>query len=115
MSKTKVVHDLPAGGRSIALWAGVIALANQGRAVNGLGSLDGRNNTLPMLYALPASDFHDVTTGCNQTTDIPGYCASRGWDAVTGLGTPDAARLVPDRHFRSLETSGKERLLFRRA
>jgi hypothetical protein len=56
----------------------------------------------PALYALadnPASyaaDFHDVTVGSNQTSTIPGYSASTGWDAVTGLGTPDAATLIPD-------------------
>jgi hypothetical protein len=43
-----------------------------------------------------AADFHDVTLGNNQTTDVPGYDATTGWDPVTGLGTPDAAKLVPD-------------------
>jgi hypothetical protein len=27
---------------------------------------------------------------------IPGYSGSTGWDAVTGLGTPNAANLLPD-------------------
>jgi subtilase family serine protease len=42
--------------------------------------------------------FHDITVGCNTqtSTSIPGYCASQGWDAVTGLGTPDVANLIPD-------------------
>jgi subtilase family serine protease len=76
-------------------WAGLTALADQ-IAGRDLGFLN------PALYAIandPASyaaDFYDVTTGCNQTTSIPGYCASPGWDAVTGLGTPDAAKLIPD-------------------
>ena len=57
----------------------------------------------PSLYAIAnnpaqyAADFYDVTSGpCNQTTSIPGYCSSKGWDAVTGLGTPNAAALIPD-------------------
>jgi len=56
----------------------------------------------PALYQIAsdparyASDFFDVTAGCNQLTDVPGYCASAGWDAVTGLGTPNAANLLPD-------------------
>jgi hypothetical protein len=56
----------------------------------------------PALYQIAnnpaqyASDFFDVTLGNNQTTSIPGYAASPGWDAVTGLGTPNAARLLPD-------------------
>jgi hypothetical protein len=38
-----------------------------------------------------------VTTGNNQTDPtIAGYSATTGWDPVTGLGTPNAANLVPD-------------------
>ncbi len=43
-----------------------------------------------------AADFYDVTTGCSQISSIPGYCAGQGWDPVTGLGTPNAANLIPD-------------------
>jgi len=57
----------------------------------------------PALYQIAnnaaqyANDFHDVTTGNNQANpSISGYSASQGWDAVTGLGTPDAANLLPD-------------------
>jgi subtilase family serine protease len=42
------------------------------------------------------TDFYDVTTGNNQADPaIPGYPATTGWDPVTGLGTPNAAALVP--------------------
>jgi hypothetical protein len=27
---------------------------------------------------------------------VPGYPATNGWDPVTGLGTPNAALLIPD-------------------
>ncbi len=72
------------GGTSLAspMWAGVIAIANQGRVINGLGTLDGATATLPKIYALPASDFHDVTSGNN------GYAAGAGYDLVTGRGSP---------------------------
>jgi subtilase family serine protease len=57
----------------------------------------------PALYAIAnnpakyAADYYDVTVGNNQADpSIPGYLASPGWDAVTGLGTPNAARLLPD-------------------
>jgi hypothetical protein len=37
-----------------------------------------------------------VTTGKNQANPaILGYPATPGWDPVTGLGTPNAANLVP--------------------
>jgi len=36
-------------------WAALIAIANQGRALSGLGSLNGTTQTLPALYNLYAS------------------------------------------------------------
>ncbi len=80
------------GGTSLAspMWAGVLAIANQGRVNAGLGTLDGPTETLPKIYALPKADFHDVTTGNN------GYAAGTGYDLVTGLGTPIVNLLVQD-------------------
>ncbi len=80
------------GGTSLAcpLWAGMIAITDQGRVLAGEGTLNGATQTLPMLYSLPSSDFNDVTTGSNGT-----YSAGIGYDLVTGLGTPKANLLVP--------------------
>jgi hypothetical protein len=80
------------GGTSLSspMWAGLVAIANQGRALNGQSSLNGLTQTLPTLYNLPSSDFHDVTTGSNGT-----YSAGAGYDLTTGLGTPIANMLVP--------------------
>ena len=52
------------GGTSLAcpLWAGMVAIADQGRSIAGLSSLDGFSQTLPTLYSLPAADFHDILT-----------------------------------------------------
>ncbi|HUO08924.1 MAG TPA: proprotein convertase P-domain-containing protein [Phycisphaerae bacterium] len=79
---------LVVGGTSLAapLWAGLIAVADQGRATLGLGTLDGKTQTLPMLYALPSSDFHDVTSGTS--TGSPNLSAAVGYDMTTGRGTP---------------------------
>ena len=85
------------GGTSCSApqWAGLIAIADQ-IAGRDLGYIN------PALYEIAAdptkyaADFFDVTIGNNQTTSIPGYSASKGWDAVTGLGTPNAANLLPD-------------------
>ena len=81
---------LQVGGTSLAapMWAGVIAIANQGRVLNGAGTLNGQADTLPKLYSLPSSNFHDVTTGNN------GYAAKAGYDLVTGLGSPIVNQLV---------------------
>ena len=78
------------GGTSLAapLWAGIIAIADQGRAARGLGSLDGPTQTLPDLYRLPRRDFHAITIGNN------GYRAHRGYNLVTGLGSPYVNRVV---------------------
>lgn len=78
------------GGTSLAtpLFAGIIAVTNQGRVHNGLGTLDGSTETLPALYKLPTSDYHDITTGNN------GYQAGVGYDYVTGIGSP-----IPDNKF----------------
>jgi hypothetical protein len=82
------------GGTSDAApqWAALIAIADQGRIDNGLSSLDGRSQTLPALYGLPASDFHDVTTG--SSTGSPSYSAGPGYDLTTGRGSPVANLIV---------------------
>ncbi len=74
-------------------WAGLIAIADQGRVANGGTSFNSTANqqqTLQALYALPAADFHDITTGYN------GLSAGVGYDELTGLGSPIANLLVPD-------------------
>ncbi|HET6328653.1 MAG TPA: hypothetical protein VFG04_28475 [Planctomycetaceae bacterium] len=83
---------LEVGGTSLAcpLWAGMVAVADQGRALAGLPSLDGPSQTLPTLYQLSSSDFHDITVGNNFT-----FSAMPGYDLVTGRGTPIANLLVP--------------------
>ncbi|MGE0824635.1 MAG: protease pro-enzyme activation domain-containing protein [Candidatus Binatia bacterium] len=78
--------QLVIGGTSAVapLWAGLITLMNQqlGRPVGYIN---------PLLYGLPraASVFHDIKTGSNGA-----YSAQSGWDACTGLGTPDGVKLV---------------------
>ncbi len=78
------------GGTSFSTpaWAAIVAVADQGRQLDGLGSLDGATQTLPLLYQLPASSFHDITTGNN------GFAAAAGYDLVTGLGTPKVQAVV---------------------
>jgi subtilase family serine protease len=78
-------------------WAGLIALADQIAGYD-LGYINPALYTIALDPVKYAADFFDVTQGCNQYpgSTIPGYCASKGWDAVTGLGTPNAAKLIPD-------------------
>jgi hypothetical protein len=84
------------GGTSDAApqWAALIAIADQGRIAAGRSPLDGPTQTLPLLYSLPAADFHDVTTGVSAGS--PALAAGPGYDLVTGRGTPVANRLIAD-------------------
>jgi subtilase family serine protease len=73
-------------------WAALVAIADQGRALQGLGSLDGFSQTLPALYEFASQSystyFHDITSGSN------GKPATTGYDLATGLGSPKAANVV---------------------
>ena len=89
-------YDIGGTSLSCPQWAGIVALADQVNG-GGLGLIN------PALYSLASSnadyaaDFYDVTVGNNQADpSVPGYNASPGWDPITGLGTPNAANLVPD-------------------
>jgi hypothetical protein len=68
-------------------WAALIAIADQGRALNGVSSLA---NGQAALYQLSAADFHDITSGSN------GYAATAGYDEVTGRGSPLANYVIHD-------------------
>ncbi|MFI7013743.1 hypothetical protein [Streptomyces sp. NPDC050164] len=86
------------GGTSLACpqWAGLVSIAAQ---INhgGLGRINPALYKLASNPATYAADFNDVTVGNNTAeTSVPGYSAGTGWDPVTGLGTPNAAKLLPD-------------------
>jgi kumamolisin len=78
-------QDTVIGGTSAVapLWTGLVALLNQS-----LGKPVGYLN--PVLYNKAASGaFHDITAGNNGD-----YQAGPGWDACTGLGSPDGSQLL---------------------
>lgn len=84
-------HGIVGGTSAVApLWAGLIARINQQ-----LGTPSGFLN--PLLYSQVArtNAFHDITTGNNDITgEIGGYRAGAGWDACTGLGSPNGTALA---------------------
>ena len=80
------------GGTSAVapLWAGLIAVINQG-----LGVRAGFVNTLLYSKAQAAGAFHDITQGDNKVgPNAVGYSATAGWDACTGLGSPDGQKIL---------------------
>jgi kumamolisin len=74
------------GGTSAVapLWSGLIALLNQ-KMGKPLGFLQ------PSLYGLPQSTgaFHDILSGSNGA-----FSAGPGWDAASGLGSPEGEKLL---------------------
>jgi hypothetical protein len=78
------------GGTSLGTpaWAAVIAIVDQGRAVQGKGSLDGASQALPMLYSLPANAFNAISG--SPRSEVSGANLS------TGLGSPNGPVLIAD-------------------
>ena len=81
------------GGTSFAAprWAGYLALANQQSENYGLRTLGFIN---PALYTIGlgasyGKDFHDITSGANGS-----YSAQKGYDLVTGWGSPNGPGLI---------------------
>ncbi len=89
---TRVDTSEGASGRTSAvapLMAGLVARLNQAKKKN-VGFLN------PFLYANAAKGVvHDVTSGTNAIhATAKGYEAGAGWDACTGLGTPDGTAIL---------------------
>ena len=72
------------GGTSAVapLWAGLVALLNQSLGAP-VGFLQ------PQLYAMPSGTLNDITK-----EDNGAYNAGPGWDACTGLGSPNGGALL---------------------
>jgi hypothetical protein len=84
--------------------AGLMAIVNQGRTLNGQGTFNASNpqQALSALYSVPSGDFHDITSGTIYTGFFfgvftgPVYSAGPGYDEVSGLGTPVGNSLAND-------------------
>jgi uncharacterized protein (TIGR03437 family) len=92
---------------SAPVFAGVLALLNQYLTSTGTQSQSRLGNINQVLYQFAQnspSAFHDITAGgnivpCapgspNCTSSTIGYKAGPGYDLATGLGSPDAYKLV---------------------
>jgi kumamolisin len=87
---TRVDNSEGASGGTSAvapLMAALVTRLNQAMKKN-VGFLN------PFLYA-NAGVVHDVTSGTNAIANtVKGYTAGQGWDACTGLGTPDGTEML---------------------
>jgi subtilase family serine protease len=76
-------------------WAGLVADGDQlgGHRFGVINQALYSISHSPKQYA---AAMHDITTGNNFVSEIGGgFSAGPGWDAVTGLGTPNAVNLLP--------------------
>ena len=72
--------------------AGIISMVNEHRLKAGKPVMGFLN---PFIYKNPTA-FYDVQTGCNEgcLAHDKGFCATEGFDPVTGYGTPNFPDLV---------------------
>jgi kumamolisin len=77
-------QDTVIGGTSAVspLWAALVARCNQR-----IGGMAG--DLHPALYRIGGDAFHDIVQGDNGD-----YRAGAGWDACTGLGSPNGQALA---------------------
>ncbi|ETW83671.1 serine protease S53 [Heterobasidion irregulare TC 32-1] len=80
------------GGTSASspTFAGVVSLLNDARLARGLPSLGWLN---PLLYSKGVAGLNDITVGHNSGCGTTGFNVTKGWDPVTGLGTPNFGKL----------------------
>ncbi|CAE8595273.1 unnamed protein product [Polarella glacialis] len=101
----------PVGGTSAATpaVAGIAAYLNDYSYQKSGKPLGFLNPLLYQMYAELPGAFTDVTSGDNKCTEsgcfasCQGYYAAKGWDPVTGLGTPVASQMLAylEKHFAS--------------
>merc|ERR1711939_255273 len=82
----------PVAGTSCASPAasGILSLVNDIRIANNQPTLGFLN---PLLYK-NADALNDIVGGSNPGCGSKGFTAVAGWDPVTGLGTPNFAKLA---------------------
>ncbi|CZR67423.1 related to serine protease [Phialocephala subalpina] len=80
------------GGTSAStpIFSAVITRLNEERINAGKGPIGFLN---PSLYANP-SMLNDITNGSNPGCNTIGFSAVKGWDPVTGLGTPNFPKML---------------------
>ena len=83
-------------------WAGIVAIADQ-KARQRLGFINAALYLINLNAKKYAASFHDVTDGNNTVSEsdsdgnlvpVQGFDAGKGWDATTGLGSPNVDQLV---------------------
>ncbi|KAI0123235.1 peptidase S8/S53 domain-containing protein [Xylariales sp. AK1849] len=81
-----------ASGTSLSapIWAAVLTLVNERRLAANKSTV---GLVHPVLYAHPEV-FNDITKGSNPGCNSTGFPAAKGWDPISGLGTPNFPKLI---------------------
>jgi len=95
-------RNMAVGGTSAATltFGGVIAVLNDVRIRSGKPQLGFVNTLLYQMAAEKPKTFNDITVGDNICTEngcastCKGFKCARGWDPITGLGTPNVAEMI---------------------
>jgi len=83
-------NNISGTSASAPTFASVVSLLNDYRITHGKPSLGFLN---PMLYSVGVHGLNDIISGNNPGCNTSGFSAVKGWDPVTGLGTPDFVKL----------------------
>jgi subtilase family serine protease len=75
-------------------WSSLIAIANQDRALNKLGTLNGTSQTIPALFSLYTSASYESAYNDAIGGSSGAYSAGQYYDLVTGLGSPKVSFVV---------------------
>lgn len=80
------------GGTSLSspVWGAVLTLVNEQRLAANKSTV---GYVHEILYGHPEV-FNDVVEGSNPNCQSTGFLAAKGWDPVTGLGTPNFPKLL---------------------
>lgn len=98
----------PVDGTSCSspVFAGMVAILNHYESKKGKPNLGFLNPLLYQMYKESASIFNDITIGNNYCTEYNccqsrsdggsdfGYLSTKGWDPVTGLGSPNIKEML---------------------
>jgi len=90
------------GGTSASapIFAAIVTLLNEAQIAKTGKPLGFLNPFLYQAAAANPANFHDITVGDNKCTEqgcgasCTGFLAAKGWDPVTGLGSPNYANLL---------------------
>lgn len=92
----------PVGGTSASApeWAGVVSILNQYSLKKNGKTLGFLNPWIYQLATACTNCFHDITVGDNICTEdgcspgCQGFYAAKGWDPVTGWGSPNVQNII---------------------